>query len=156
MGTEQMGAPSARPGASSGCEQCLLRARQVAAAGHRRAKPEVTTMVTNLQTCKFSPPVLRFWQGLLQLFPRGRDRKECEAAGVVVVREMHRTCSLIVKTEYLICASSSYAPHQGLAPHGASQGRERKFHLCLKLGFNQGLPPWIWAVGVLGSDVAGR
>lgn len=143
-----------------GVSRAVLGARQVAAAGHRRAKTEVTMMVTNLQTCKFSPPVLRFWQGLLQLYPCGRDRKECEAAGVVLVREMHRTCSLIVKTEYFVCASFSYlqrpAPRQGLAPHGASQGRERKFHLCLKLGFNQGLLPWIWAVSVLGSNVAGR
>lgn len=72
-----------------------------------------------------------------------------------MVREMHRTCSLIVESEYLICASSSYlqppAPGRGFAPHGASQGRERKFH-PFKLGFNQAL----LLGSALGSNIAGR
>ena len=62
----------------------MLNPRRVAAASRLATEPEVAVQVTNLRTRQFSPSLLGLSAGAATaLAPRGRDRKECKAAGAV-------------------------------------------------------------------------
>lgn len=61
-----------------------LKPKHVAAASLYSTKIEVTVQVTNLQTHKFSPSMLRVSaEAAMALAPCGSDRNECKAAGAV-------------------------------------------------------------------------
>lgn len=70
--------------ANSERDQCHAQPKHVAAASLYSTKIEVTVQVTNLQTHKFSPSMLRVSaEAATALAPRGSDRNECKAAGAV-------------------------------------------------------------------------